>query len=205
LTALHERSVAELSELISSGAASPVDVTKSCLDRIAACNTAVNAFVTLQAEVALKEARAAEREIVRGRRRGPLHGIPIAHKDLYRTKGLRTTAGSRLLADFVPDEDATIVARLRAAGTVLLGKLNTQEFAYGPTNEDSLFGPVRNPWNLECHAGGSSGGSGAALALRMLPAAPALGAFCETCIEWEKRSCSSATTWISAPSMRKER
>jgi len=171
LTAFHERSVAELSELISSGAASPVDVTKDCLDRVAACNTAVNAFVTLQAEVALEEARAAEREIVRGRRRGPLHGIPIAHKDLYRTKGLRTTAGSRILADFVPDEDATIVARLRAAGMILLGKLNTQEFAYGPTNEDSLFGPVHNPWNLECHAGGSSGGSAAALALRMLPAA----------------------------------
>ncbi len=171
MTAFHERSVAELSELISSGAASPVDVTKDCLDRVAACNTAVNAFVTLQAEVALEEARAAEREIVRGRRRGPLHGIPIAHKDLYRTKGLRTTAGSRILADFVPDEDATIVARLRAAGMILLGKLNTQEFAYGPTNEDSLFGPVHNPWNLECHAGGSSGGSAAALALRMLPAA----------------------------------
>lgn len=171
MTAFHERSVAELSELISSGAASPVDVTKDCLDRIAACNTVVNAFVTLQAEVALEEARAAEREIVRGRHHGPLHGIPIAHKDLYRTKGLRTTAGSRILADFVPDEDATIVARLRAAGMIVLGKLNTQEFAYGPTNEDSLFGPVHNPWNLECHAGGSSGGSAAALALRMLPAA----------------------------------
>ena len=168
---LHERSVAELSELIASHAVSPVEITKACLDRIAACNAAVNAFVTLQPEVALEEARAAESEIIRGQRRGPLHGIPVAHKDLYLTKGLLTTAGSRIRADFVPEEDATIVARMRAAGMVLLGKLNTQEFAYGPTNEDSLFGSVRNPWDLQCYAGGSSGGSGAALALRMLPAA----------------------------------
>ena len=171
MSGLHERSVAELCDLIESRTVSPLDITKACLDRIAACNAAVNAFVTLRTEAALEEARAAEAEIVRGRRRGPLHGIPVAHKDLYWTKGLRTTAGSQIRADFVPAEDATIVARLRAAGMVLLGKLNTQEFAYGPTNEDSLFGPVHNPWNLECHAGGSSGGSGAALALKMLPAA----------------------------------
>jgi aspartyl-tRNA(Asn)/glutamyl-tRNA(Gln) amidotransferase subunit A len=168
---IHERSLAELSDLIERRAVSPVEITKACIDRIEACNPSVNAVVTLQADVALEEARAAEAEILRGRRRGPLHGIPVAHKDLYWTKDLLTTAGSQLRADFVPAEDATTVARLRSAGMILLGKLNTQEFAYGPTNEHSLFGPVRNPWDLGRYAGGSSGGSGAALALRMLPAA----------------------------------
>ena len=168
---LHEQSVAELSRLIGRRAVSPVEVAKSCLDRIESCNAKVNAVVTLQAEQALVEARAAEAEIARGDRRGDLHGIPVAHKDLYWTQQLRTTAGSQLRAEFLPDEDATTVARLRAAGMVLLGKLNTQEFAYGPTNEHSLFGPVLNPWDLRCYAGGSSGGSGAALASRMLPAA----------------------------------
>jgi aspartyl-tRNA(Asn)/glutamyl-tRNA(Gln) amidotransferase subunit A len=168
---LHEQSVAELSRLIERRAVSPVEIATSCLDRIEACNAKVNAVVTLQAEQALAEAHAAEAEIGRGDRRSDLHGIPVAHKDLYWTRQLRTTAGSRLRADFVPDEDATTVARLRAAGMVLLGKLNTQEFAYGPTNEHSLFGPALNPWNLRCYAGGSSGGSGAALASRMLPAA----------------------------------
>jgi aspartyl-tRNA(Asn)/glutamyl-tRNA(Gln) amidotransferase subunit A len=167
---LNELSVAELSELIDRREVSPVDVTEACLRRIESTNSSINAFVTVQADIARKEARAAEAEIVAGRRVGPLHGIPVAHKDLYRTKGLRTTAGSRVHEDHVPAEDATTVARLRAAGMVLLGKLNTQEFAYGPTNEDSLFGPVRNPWNRACHPGGSSGGSGAALALDMCPA-----------------------------------
>jgi aspartyl-tRNA(Asn)/glutamyl-tRNA(Gln) amidotransferase subunit A len=168
---LSELSVAELSELIDRRQISPVDLTNACLDRIDASNPAVNAFVTVQADVAREEARAAESAIVGGRRRGPLHGIPVAHKDLYWTKGLRTTAGSRIHSDLVPQEDATSVSRLRAAGMILLGKLNTQEFAYGPTNEDSLFGPVRNPWNRDYHPGGSSGGSGVALAVRMVPAA----------------------------------
>jgi aspartyl-tRNA(Asn)/glutamyl-tRNA(Gln) amidotransferase subunit A len=168
---LHEQSVAELSDLIAGGAVSPVEIAESCLERIAACNAKLNAVVTLQAEQAMAEARVAEAEITRGARRGALHGIPVAHKDLYWTRRLRTTAGSQLRADFLPDEDATIVARMKAAGMVLMGKLNTQEFAYGPTNEHSLFGPVLNPWDLRRYAGGSSGGSGAALAARMLPAA----------------------------------
>ena len=168
---LYELSIAKLSNLIDSRAISPVSLTMAYLEQIAARNPAVNAFVTLQADVAIEEARAAEAAIVRGQRQGPLHGIPIAHKDLYWTKGLRTTAGSRIHADFVPSEDATVVSRLRSAGMVLLGKLNTQEFAYGPTNEDSLFGPARNPWSVGCHPGGSSGGSAAALALGMVPAA----------------------------------
>lgn len=112
---LHEQSVAELSRLIGRRAVSPVEVAKSCLDRIESCNAKVNAVVTLQAEQALVEARAAEAEIARGDRRGDLHGIPVAHKDLYWTRQLRTTAGSQLRAEFLPDEDATTVARLRAA------------------------------------------------------------------------------------------
>lgn len=167
MTALHELSIGQLAELIRRRDVSPVEVTRACLDRIAIVNDKVNAVITLQEDMALAEARTCEAEIARGDYRGPLHGIPIAHKDLYLTKDLRTTAGSKLRQDFVPNEDATVVKRYRAAGAVLLGKLNTQEFAYGPTNEHSMFGPVRNPWNLECYAGGSSGGSGAAVALGM--------------------------------------
>ena len=167
MTDLSQMSIAELSDRIRNGDVSPVEVTQACLDRIASTNDKVNAVVTLQQDVALAEARACEADIAKGDYRGPLHGIPIAHKDLYWTKDLRSTAGSRLKESFVPEEDATVVARYRAAGTVLLGKLNTQEFAYGPTNEHSIFGPARNPWNLDCYAGGSSGGSGAAVALGM--------------------------------------
>lgn len=171
MTELFGLSLHDLSQLVGTRALSPVAIVQACLDRIAAVDGLVNAFATLQPEVALAEAKAAEAEIMAGESRGPLHGLPIAHKDLYRTRGLRTTAGSELLKDSVPEADATVVARYRDAGTVLLGKLNTQEFAYGPTNEHSLFGPVLNPWDLACYAGGSSGGSGAALALEMLPAA----------------------------------
>jgi aspartyl-tRNA(Asn)/glutamyl-tRNA(Gln) amidotransferase subunit A len=167
MTALNELSIGELAELIRRRDVSPVEVTQACLDRIAAVNDKVNAVVTLQPDTALAEARGCEAEIAKGSYRGPLHGIPIAHKDLYLTKGLRSTAGSKLRQDFVPEADATVVAQYRAAGTVLLGKLNTQEFAYGPTNEHSMFGPVRNPWDLACYAGGSSGGSAAAVAFGM--------------------------------------
>jgi aspartyl-tRNA(Asn)/glutamyl-tRNA(Gln) amidotransferase subunit A len=163
--------VTELSDLIGKREISPVDIVRSCLNRIASVNEAVNAFVTLQPEIALAEARKAEEEIGQGKRRGPLHGIPIAHKDLYWSRGLRSTAGSQLKESFTPDEDATVVSRYGEAGAILLGKLNTQEFAYGPTNEHSMFGPTRNPWDLRCYSGGSSGGSAAALALEMLPAA----------------------------------
>jgi aspartyl-tRNA(Asn)/glutamyl-tRNA(Gln) amidotransferase subunit A len=142
---LHRLLVSDLSALIDRREVSPVDVTTALLERIAAVNPSVNAVATLQPETAMQEAKAAEAEIAKGRRRGPLHGIPIAHKDLYWTKGLRTTAGSRLKENFAPEEDATLVERYRQAGTILLGKLNTQEFAYGPTNEHSLFGAALNP------------------------------------------------------------
>jgi aspartyl-tRNA(Asn)/glutamyl-tRNA(Gln) amidotransferase subunit A len=157
--------LSELSDLIRRRGVSPVEATRAYLDRIAAHNDRVNAFVTLTEDEALAEARAAEAQIQRGEYRGPLHGVPIGHKDLYWTRGVRTTAGSRLRENFVPDEDATVVAQYRAAGAVMLGKLHTHEFAYGPTGESSMFGPSRNPWNTDRISGGSSGGSGAAIAL----------------------------------------
>ena len=158
-------SVAQQGAAIKAGKISPVELTKAYLARIDAYNRKVNAFVTPTPELALKEAKAAEAAVRRGDWRGPLHGIPIGQKDLYRTKGVRTTCASRLLKRHVPKEDATVVARYKAAGTVLLGKLNTHEFAYGPTNDSSCFGPARNPWDLTRFTGGSSGGSGAAVAL----------------------------------------
>ncbi len=163
--------VSELAELIRSRQVSPVDITQACLDRIAALNDRYNAFVTVDETGALAAAKTAEAEIARGDYRGPLHGVPVAHKDLYATAGLRTTGGSRVLAGHVPTRDATVVARLKQAGMVTLGKTNTHEFAYGPTNEVSLFGAVRNPWNSARIAGGSSGGSGAAVAAGLVPIA----------------------------------
>ena len=150
---------------------SPVELTQACLDRVSQLEGEINAFITVLAEAALDEARAAEQEIARGNYRGPLHGVPIAHKDLLYTRGVRTTAGSRILADFVPDSDATVVRKLREAGTILLGKLNMHEFAAGGTSENPHYGAVRNPWRLDHHPGGSSGGSSAALAAGMCLAA----------------------------------
>jgi aspartyl-tRNA(Asn)/glutamyl-tRNA(Gln) amidotransferase subunit A len=165
MSAITELSLAEQAAAIKARKLSPVELAKAYLARIDSYNGKVNAFVTLTRESALKEAKVAEAAILRDHWKGPLHGIPIGQKDLYSTKGVRTTCGSRLLARHVPKEDATVVARLKAAGTVLLGKLNTHEFAYGPTNAESSFGPSRNPWDLSRFTGGSSGGSGAAVAL----------------------------------------
>jgi aspartyl-tRNA(Asn)/glutamyl-tRNA(Gln) amidotransferase subunit A len=167
MTDLVMLSLAEIGERIRRKEVSPVEVTRAYLDRITAYNGKVNAFVTITADEALAAARQAETEVQRGQYRGHLHGVPIGHKDLYYTRGVRTTAGSRVRETFVPEEDATVVARYRAAGAVMLGKLNTHEFAYGPTNEHSMFGPSRNPWDLERITGGSSGGSGAAIALSL--------------------------------------
>lgn len=163
--------VVELSTLIAAREVSPVDVTEAFLARTAALNGSLNAFVTLTPDAALTAARTAEAEIVAGRRRGPLHGIPIGHKDLYATAGVRTTGGSRVLAEHVPSDDATVVTRLAEAGMITLGKLNTHEFAFGPTGEHSMFGPSRNPWNTARITGGSSGGSGAAVAAGLVPIA----------------------------------
>lgn len=141
-----------------------VELTEACLRRIEAVEPQLNAFITLTADVALAAARQADAELASGLDRGPLHGIPVAVKDLCATAGIRTTAGSAILADRVPDHDATVVTKLHEAGAVLLGKLNLHEFAYGVTSNNPHFGAVHNPWRLDCHPGGSSGGSGAAVA-----------------------------------------
>jgi aspartyl-tRNA(Asn)/glutamyl-tRNA(Gln) amidotransferase subunit A len=164
-------SISEAAELLRQKKISPVDLATACLDRIERLNPLLNAFITVTHDSALAEARAAESEIQHGRWRGPLHGIPIGLKDLIDTAGVRTTCGSALFADRVPTEDAEVVQRLKRAGAVLLGKQNLQEFAYGGTSASSHFGPVRNPWNPEHIAGGSSGGSAAAVAAGMCFAA----------------------------------
>src|SRR5262249_15636875 len=143
---------------------SPVEVTRVYLDRIAALDPQLRAYITVTGEQALADAAAAERAIAAGRYRGPLHGVPLAIKALFYTAGVRTTGGSRILADFVPTEDATAVARLRAAGVIFLGKTNMEEFAYGATTLNVHYGACCNPWDPTRIAGGSSGGSAAALA-----------------------------------------
>ncbi len=142
-------------------------MTQGCLRRIEQLNPKLNAFITVTADTALAEAREAEAEIQSGRWRGALHGIPIALKDIVNTAGVRTTAASGLFKDRIPTQDAEIVRRLKAAGAVLLGKLNLHEFAYGGSSAISYFGPVRNPWNPAYSSGGSSGGSAAAVAAKL--------------------------------------
>ena len=160
-------SLSDASDLLQARKISPVELTNACLARIERLNPVLNAFITVTGEQALAGAKAAETEIARGRRRGPLHGIPIALKDLFDTAGIRTTAGSAVFADRVPSEDAEVVRRLKASGAVLLGKLNMHEFAYGDTSAQTHFGPVRNPWDRTRVSGGSSGGSAAAIAARL--------------------------------------
>ncbi|TAK57701.1 MAG: Asp-tRNA(Asn)/Glu-tRNA(Gln) amidotransferase GatCAB subunit A [Dehalococcoidia bacterium] len=150
--------------LVASKQVSPVELTEAALARIAALNPKLNAFMTVTEDAAREAARAAEREIASGTYRGQLHGIPIAVKDLFATKGVRTTAGSKILSDWVPDFDATVVTKLNHAGAVSLGKLGMHEWAFGTTSDNVHFGPVRNPWNTDHVPGGSSGGSGAATA-----------------------------------------
>ena len=160
---LHLLTVSELGGLIQSRQLSPVDLTRSYLERIEHLNPTLGAYITVMSETAVGEAQSAEEEIGRGTYRGPMHGIPVAIKDIIYTEGVLTSAGSRVLADHVPDYDSTIVERLRAAGAILLGKLNLSEFAVGGTI-DHPFGTPRNPWDLNRSAGGSSSGSGVAVA-----------------------------------------
>ena len=159
--------IAETSDLLRRKEISPVELTRSCLSRIEELNPTLNAFITIMQESALAEARAAEKEIYAGNWRGPLHGIPIGLKDLFDTAGVKTTCGSALFVDRVPAEDAEVVRRLKDAGAILIGKQNMQEFAWGGTSASSYFGPVRNPWDPERIAGGSSGGSAVAVATGM--------------------------------------
>jgi aspartyl-tRNA(Asn)/glutamyl-tRNA(Gln) amidotransferase subunit A len=163
--------LSEASELVRTRKVSPRELTAACLARIQQLNPMLNAFITVTAEQATADAQRAEAEIMKGRWRGPLHGIPVGLKDLFDTAGVRTTGGSGQFAERVPVEDADAVRRLKAAGAVILGKQNLHEFGLGATSAASHFGPVRNPWNREYVAGGSSGGSAAAIAASLCYAA----------------------------------
>jgi aspartyl-tRNA(Asn)/glutamyl-tRNA(Gln) amidotransferase subunit A len=167
---LHEMSITELAPLLASRAISSLAVTDACLSRISAENPRLNAFITVLADQARRDAGRADAEMATGRRRGPLHGVPISLKDLIDLAGVPTTAASRVLDGHVARADAAVAARLREAGAIFLGKCNLHEFAFGTTSEDSAFGPVRNPWDQARSAGGSSGGSAAAVVSGMGPA-----------------------------------
>lgn len=164
-------SIAEAARALNRGEYSALELTDAYLRRIEAQNPTINAYITVTAERAREDARRATQERAAGKVRGPLHGIPIAHKDLYETAGVRTTGGSKIHAGYIPSADCTVVSKLREAGTILLGKLNTHEYAYGVTTNNPHYGPTRNPWDLERIPAGSSGGSGAAVAAGLAIAA----------------------------------
>jgi aspartyl-tRNA(Asn)/glutamyl-tRNA(Gln) amidotransferase subunit A len=169
---LHTHTVAELAAGLRAKKWSSRELTEHFLARIDSAQARLNAFISVTREHALAAAAAADRELAAGRG-GPLTGVPIAHKDIFCTEGIRTTCGSRMLDNFVSPYDATVVVKLKAAGAVMLGKTNMDEFAMGSSNETSYYGPVRNPWNTALVPGGSSGGSAAAVAARIAPAATA--------------------------------
>jgi aspartyl-tRNA(Asn)/glutamyl-tRNA(Gln) amidotransferase subunit A len=156
--------IAEAAPLLQTKEISPVELVSAVLRRIARLNPQLNAFITITANIAEEQARTAEREILAGTYRGPLHGIPFALKDLFYTRGIKTTAGSTILADFVTEYDAAVVERLRAAGAVLVGKTNMHEFAFGADNLNPHYGAAINPIDHDRITGGSSGGSGSAVA-----------------------------------------
>ncbi|MGH9385806.1 MAG: amidase, partial [Vicinamibacterales bacterium] len=165
-------SITDASALLRSRRLSPVELTNAVLDRISRVEPRVHAFITVTRDEALRAARAAEQEIAAGKYRGPLHGIPFGVKDTHYTKGMRTTANTPVLSQFVPDFDATVVARLKQAGGVLVGKLNLPEFSFGGSPVGGgEFPDATNPWNLSRTPGGSSSGSGAALAAGLVIAA----------------------------------
>src|SRR5476649_2011636 len=167
---MYFETVTELCSSLRQRRFSATELARGLLERIGAAQPALNAFINIESESALAAAAAADRLLAMGDA-PPLTGVPIAHKDLFCAAGSRTTCGSRMLANFVSPYDATVVERLRAAGAVVLGKTNMDEFAMGSSNETSYFGPVRNPWDPARVPGGSSGGSAAAVAARLVPAA----------------------------------
>jgi aspartyl-tRNA(Asn)/glutamyl-tRNA(Gln) amidotransferase subunit A len=162
--------VSELAAALTAKKVSSVELTKLFLDRIAATQQTLNAFITVDPDASLAQARAADQRIARGES-GPLNGIPLAHKDIFCTRGWRTSCASKMLANFIAPYDAHVVERFNAHGAVLLGKTNMDEFAMGSSSENSAYGPVRNPWNVAYVPGGSSGGSAAAVAARLVPCA----------------------------------
>jgi aspartyl-tRNA(Asn)/glutamyl-tRNA(Gln) amidotransferase subunit A len=167
---LHNLSIGELRERLDKRQISSVELTRHFLARIELLNPTLNAVITLTAPQALRDAAEADRRLSAGER-GPLLGIPLIHKDIFCTEGVRTSCGSRMLDNFVSPYDATVVNRLKTAGTVMLGKANMDEFAMGSSNETSYYGPVKNPWDTSKVPGGSSGGSAAAVAARLAPIA----------------------------------
>lgn len=173
---MHNKSVAELSRELESGKISSVELTREFLDRIKAEDSQYNSFITITEDRAMADAKAADEQRAAGKA-SVWTGVPFAHKDIFCTNGVATTCGSKMLANFVPPYDATVTANFRAAGAVCLGKTNMDEFAMGSSNESSFFGPVTNPWGLgngeKRVPGGSSGGSAAAIAARLVPAATA--------------------------------
>src|ERR1700722_18238893 len=168
---LTRKSARELARLIREQAVSPVEVLDAPLAAIAEINPKLNAIVTLAAEQAQDAARRSERAVMKGEPLGPLHGLPVAIKDVMPTAGIRTTFASPLYRDHVPAEDAEVVRRLKAAGAIVLAKTNTPEFACGAHTDSALFGPARNPWNPDLSPAGSSGGSAVAVATGMVPIA----------------------------------
>ena len=163
--------IAEAARLIGARKLSPVELTRAYVARIEAVNPQLDAFVTPTLDLAMEQARKAETEIAAGRNRGPMHGVPFGLKDMFETRGIRTTAHSRILQDWIPNRDAAVVTRLYDAGGVLLGKMSTHEFAHGGPSFDLPWPPARNPWNTAHFTGGSSSGSAAAVAAGMMPAA----------------------------------
>ena len=172
MNAIHHASLAELSAMLKARKISSVELTQIFLDRIVRHNSGLNAFITVSPELSLAQARAADARIAAGRA-APLTGIPVAHKDIFCTKGWLTSCGSRMLANFVSPYDAHLIERFHDQNAVLLGKTNMDEFAMGSSTETSFFGPVKNPWDQATVPGGSSGGSAAAVAARLAPVATA--------------------------------
>jgi aspartyl-tRNA(Asn)/glutamyl-tRNA(Gln) amidotransferase subunit A len=162
-----ELSLSQLAQQIQSKDVSPVEIVKILLKEIEQKNPSLNAFLTVAEGSALESAKQAEQDIVSGNYRGPLHGVPIGLKDLIETEGLRTTMGSKLFKDYIPEKDASLVSHLKNAGAIILGKLHTHEFAYGPVGDRSYFGPARNPHDPSKITGGSSSGAGAAVAANL--------------------------------------
>ncbi len=167
---MHNKTIAELATGLQSGAFSSEELTQSLLTRIESHNPALNSFITVTDEIALAQAREADQRIAAGTA-GPLTGIPLAHKDIFCTDGVRTSCASKMLDPFIAPYDATVISRFKAAGAVMLGKTNMDEFAMGSSNETSFYGPVKNPWDTTAVPGGSSGGSAAAVAARLAPGA----------------------------------
>jgi aspartyl-tRNA(Asn)/glutamyl-tRNA(Gln) amidotransferase subunit A len=171
MTDLHYLTLAQTADLIRTRKLSPVELTDALLQRIATYNAQLSAYITVTADLARAQARQAEAEITQGRYRGPLHGVPFALKDIYNTAGILTSGGSKVCIDNIPATNATTTQKLLDAGAILLGKLQTHEFAHGGPSFDLPWPPARNPWNLAHFTGGSSSGSGAALAAGLTPAA----------------------------------